>query len=169
MRRIILLICVCLSISASMQAQNANRKGFFVELQGGAALGEVLTVIPGEPNFNNSLPYYLEERAYLKGGAIGSLDLGYRFRLSKPLAVEARIGAFGNFGDFKNTWLLRIMPGLRWTFKDFAGAKSIYASLNAGIGFGQNDGSSLMVPLEIGVGMNFTPHLCMGVYSLLPT
>ena len=142
--------------TSSVFGQNANRRGFFVELQGGAALGEVLYLEPMDGGQNPI--------AYLKGGFVGSLDLGYRFRTSRHFALEAKVGLWSDFADFGNTWNFRILPGIRWTSSEFGKNQSAFIALNTGFGFGGYDYYSYFtVPVELGAGINFTPNLYAGI------
>lgn len=147
MKRILLSLAVIVSIVISSFGQSANRKGFFIEAQGGAALGEVLTFKDdGQP--------------YLKGGATGMLDFGYRFRTSQHFAFESKLGGYAIFDDFSKTYNLHLMPGIRWTSGDFGGM-SAYLSLNTGFGI-DFDGISV-APCEFGAGINLTIKLYLGV------
>lgn len=147
MKRVILMLAVIVSVAISSFGQSANRKGFFIEAQGGAALGEVFTFKDdGQP--------------YLKGGATGMLDFGYRFRTSQHFAFEFKLGGYAIFDDFSKTYNLHLMPGIRWTSGDFGGM-SAYLSLNTGYGMAI-DGIGV-IPCEFGAGINLTRKLYLGV------
>ncbi len=141
------------SMGVQTHAQNANRRGFFVEVQGGAALGDVIS-------FNE--PWLGYDGVYLKGGVTGSVDVGYRLRLSNPWAFDVKLGLWSDFADFEKTWNLRLMPGLRWTSNDFSGNKSIYLAFNAGFGIG-SDADYMCIPLELSAGINLTPKIYLGL------
>lgn len=154
MKRIMILFAGIILATTAVFGQNANRKGFFVELQGGAALGEVVSLSQSYSDNDNYSPY-------LKGGFVGSLDLGYRFRISRHFALEAKAGIWSNFAEFDQTWNIRILPGIRWTSADFGTNQSAFISLNTG--FGMGDYNYMTAPVELGAGVNFTPNLYAGI------
>lgn len=155
MKKLILLIAGVLLAFIGVQAQNANRTGIFIELQGGRAFGEV---IHGEDY------YYHSEFTYLKGGVVGGLGVGYRYATSNSFAIEGKVNLWADFLDIGDTFNLDIMPGIRWTSKDFSSNKSLYLSLNAGFGLNPTDAYSMFVPIEISVGFNLTNNLYLGVF-----
>lgn len=150
MKKIILMIIGVMLAAAGMQAQNANRKGIFIELQGGGAFG---TVINCETENNN-----------IKSGFVGAFDIGYRYPTSKSFAVEGKIDLWADFLEFERTLNFDIMPGIRWTSNDFSSNKSMYLSLNAGFGFGSRNRESMFVPIELGLGFNLTNNLYLGFF-----
>lgn len=166
MKRLLTLIAAVLLAVTGLYAQNANRNGFFIELQGGAAFGEVLKYEPGNSDYPSA--------SCLKGGGVGSLDFGYRFATSNHFAIDFKIGAWSNFAEAGRTLQLRGMPGFRWTSNDFGSNMSAYLALNAGVGLSPAGGGSgdlgLYIPVELSVGINFSQHFYGGVifnYSAL--
>lgn len=153
----LLLLLVCMLMTASgIQAQNANRSGFIVELQGGAAFGEVLY-----------RSFYSEEseKSMLKGGVVGSLDVGYRWATSGHFAFGAKLGVWSDFAEFGKTLQIRILPGMRWTSKDFGNKNmSAYISFNTGFALSPSCYEiPVFVPLQLGVGVNLSTHFYAGI------
>lgn len=160
MKRIFLTIALVACVVLAGMAQTANRKGFFMEIEGGAALGQMLKYEVIERSSNNySTPQTID---YKKGGATGGIDLGYRWATSESFAVEVKLGFFTKLSDVKNTHQLQLMPGLRWTSTDF-GSMSAYVSLNTGIGVAVRSGN-FYIPFELGAGLNLTRKLYAGLY-----
>ena len=155
MKRLIFLISMTFLYIGSLMAQDANRSGFVVELQGGAAFGK--TVLDYE-----CTGYYDNCGPRLRGGMVGSVDFGYRFATSTHIAIGGKLGIWGNLADFKYTYALRIMPGLRWTSNDFHNM-SVYAELDAGVGTSPSI-RNLHVPIEISAGVNLTRNLYAGAF-----
>lgn len=153
MKRIILIIASILFLVTGAQAQMANRRGFFIELQGGSAFGEVLT---RNYNYNYS--------PYLKGGAVGGIDFGYRFRTSNSFAFELKLGYWTDFSEVKYTTSMNFQPGIRWTSKEFGSSNiSMFIALNAGMGAVFGEELAATFPIELGVGANFTNHFYGGL------
>lgn len=150
------MIAAAICMAICIQAQNANRSGFFIELEGGRAFGNVM-------DFESRS--YDAEGTYLKDGAVGSLHFGYRKTTSNSVAIEAKIGAWTNFLDVKNTLNVNIMPGIRWTSKEFTGNVSAFLSFNAGFGLNKANPGCFYVPVEIGVGLNLTNNLYLGLFA----
>lgn len=152
MKKLLLLLACTLMNVAGMLAQNANRSGFFVELQGGTAFGQVLyyETYKGE---SSQMPR-------LKGGAVGSFDVGYRYASSTHFAFGAKAGVWSDFADFKTTQI-RIMPGIRWTFNDFGSKNmSAFISFDTGVGLDLAIDADIpvFIPFELSAGLNFTQH-----------
>lgn len=166
MKRLLTLITAVLLAVTGLYAQNANRNGFFIELQGGAAFGEVLKYEPDNSDYPSA--------SCLKGGGVGSLDFGYRFATSNNLAVDFKLGAWSDFAEVLRTLQVRGMPGVRWTSNDFGSNMSAFLALNAGVGFSFQDGRNgelgLYIPVEFSIGLNFSQHFYGGLtfnYSAL--
>lgn len=161
MKKILLLFAVFIMTTNNLIAQNANRSGVFLELQGGAALGDVIV-----PTDNDCTPVDQRNPAYLQGGMTGSIDAGYRWSTSSFFAIEAKVGMWTNFADLKNTYNIRLMPGIRWTSRDLSNTLSMYAGWNVGIGlFPSNDSRStgLLIPIELSAGLNLGKNLYLGI------
>ncbi len=163
MKRLLTLIAAVLLAVTGLYAQNANRNGFFIELQGGAAFGEVLKYEPEISGYPSA--------PCLKGGGVGSLDFGYRFATSHNFAIDFKLGAWTDFADAGKTLQLRGLPGIRWTSNDFGSNMSAYLALNAGVGLSPSDEElGIYVPVEISVGLNLSQHFYGGLtfnYSAL--
>lgn len=154
MRLLIIAISFLVAFSTTISAQNANRSGVFLELQGGSAIGDVL-----QYRYD-----YMTRSTYLKGGVTGSIELGYRFATSTHLSADAKLGLFADLAEFKHTYSIRLMPGIRWISNDFGNALSLYVSFNAGVGVAPGFYTRLSVPLELSLGLNFTSHLYGGIF-----
>lgn len=160
MKRLLILLVGCLLIVAGMQAQNANRSGFFIELQGGGAIGTVMdyrTEVYGNGND------YEDCNPYIKGGFVGGIDLGYRFATSRAFAFEVKVDAWSNFLDFGKCLYLDLLPGIRWTSEEIASNVSMFLSLNAGFGILKED-VQMNIPIEIGLGCNLTNQFYLGLF-----
>lgn len=153
MKKLLLLLICILMTASGMHAQNANRSGFFLELQGGAAFGEVL-----------KYSRYSDDMSKLKGGAVGCFDIGYRWATSTHFAFGGKIGIWDNFAEFGNTLQIRFMPGMRWTSKDFGSKNmSAFISFNTGYALTPKEELPQFVPIQLGVGLNLTTHLYAGI------
>lgn len=163
MKRLLLSIVCLLATIIGLQAQNANRSGVFVELQGGAAFG---TVMDKEIRTGDSwYDYDYIRQWYIKGGFVGSFNVGYRYATSNQFAIEMKAGAWGNFQNIDNTFTLDMLPGIRWTTKEISGNVSMFLSLNAGCGLNFINGDvTTLIPVEVGVGVNLTNQLYAGVF-----
>lgn len=161
MKRIILSIVCILSTIVGMQAQNANRSGVFIELQGGSAFG---TVMDKKIETNNGSLWNWDRDWYIKGGLVGSVDVGYRYATSNQFAIEMKAGGWANFQDIEKTITLDMLPGVRWTSKEIIGNVSMFLSLNAGCGLSFPDGVYVSIPVEVGIGFNLTNRLYLGAF-----
>lgn len=143
-------------------AQNANRSGIFLELQGGAALGDVI-----KPVSDYGMGSYDLYPVYLKGGVVGSVDVGYRWATSSIFAIEAKVGLWSNFADFNNTYNLRIMPGFRITTKEIYKNSSIFFGCNIGAGYAPSNNSRhdiFNAVAEISTGLNINKNIYLGLF-----
>lgn len=155
---LLLLVAVLVMTGAGhrLAAQNANRNGFIIELQGGGALGTIET---------DRLEYVADKNAIAtakKGGFVGQLNIGYRWATSINWAVELRAGISDNFSE-SSLYIASLMPGVRYTSRELFGNKSLYASFNAGVGYNPY-GEAIFVPLDLNVGLNLTNSLYAGVF-----
>ena len=156
MRRILLILALVAGIVTSGLAQNANRKGFFIEAQGGVAFGEVLVVKPSYSSDGD------KEVCSLKGGGTATIDFGFRIPTSRHLAFEIKLGGYANLAEAEHTNQIRLLPGLRWTSNDF-GSMSAYLSLNTGFGLSICGDMPGFVPVEFNVGLNVTRKFYVGL------
>jgi hypothetical protein len=165
MKKILLLFAVLIMTTNNLIAQNANRSGVFLELQGGAALGDVIQPVPNQYGGMGFYPIYL------KGGVVGSVDVGYRWATSSIFAIEAKVGLWSNFADFNNTYNLRIMPGFRITTKEIYKNSSIFFSCNIGAGYAPSNNSrhdTFNATAEISTGLNINKNIYVGLFVNYP-
>jgi non-specific serine/threonine protein kinase len=107
MKLLFIAISFLVALSTTISAQNANRSGVFMEIQGGVALGDVLQYRIGTNHIDDVLYYklgYSFYSTYLKGGVTTSLDFGYRWTTSNHLSLDAKIGVNANLAEFKYTY-----------------------------------------------------------------
>lgn len=174
-RFLLLLLAVCALTVAS--AQNANRKGFFIEAAVGGSIGD--TPRTGLSMDGNTL------MAHTTGGAVVNLALGPRFRTGEHTAFDFRIEAQANTARITQTLVLKAMPGMRITTGELFGNMSLYVSANVGFAVADsgepsydqaipNDGTvvqwdvfsnapSFGAAYAVGVGLNITTHFYAGV------
>lgn len=162
-KRLITLITAVILAVTGLCAQNANRNGFFIELQGGTALGKVL-------KYDKNGAY---SNSRLKGGVITSLDFGYRFGTTTHFSFDTKMGIWANLADSRYTYQFRILPGVRWTSKDFGSSyRSAYLGLSIGLGItpaskdfrDESCDTGIFVPIELSAGMNFSLHFYGGLF-----
>lgn len=151
MKRIIFTLITALFIGVlGANAQNANRKGFFMELQGGQTIGYVYR------SDNN--------KNYLKGGMDFGLNFGFRLPTSNQWAFQMKLSVTDNLSATK-VFMPALLFGMRWISSDFAGNKSAYIGLNTGVGFAPlTDNCGVYVPVDIEAGVNITNKLYAGIY-----
>lgn len=155
MKKIIIITIAMIMIgSFGAYSQNANRKGAFLELQGGGTLGYLYKGDQGEN--------------YMKGGFDAGLSFGCRFPTSLHWAFQMKLTASDNLSsdDLEKSFLTSILFGMRWISSDFATNKSAYIGLGVGYGvnfFGEDWASS--IPIEIETGINLTPKIYLGVFA----
>lgn len=155
----IFIISLIILSTIGAYGQNANRNGAFWEVQGGCAFGRYLEI--PKSNYDN-LPNE-------SGGVIVSLNCGYRFATSKHFAVDIKLGYFANLKESHYTTQIRLLPGIRWTSKDFNSNNSVYMSLNSGLGINPTKHFGIFIPFEFSSGLNFSSNLYAGIvfnYSL---
>lgn len=154
---ILLIVMAVSTVGAS--AQNANRKGWIVELQGGRLFGTVDETENFSYNKDNGMPAYRRT-----GGFCGALNFGYRWATSQFCAVEIKLHAEDNFSA---TEMLKIgvMPGFRYTTHELFGNTSMYLGGNVGIAFSPSaDVDGIFIIPEANVGFNFGNLFSMGVF-----
>lgn len=169
MKKILLLFAVFIMTTNNLIAQNANRSGVFLELQGGAALGDGIKPVPTDQY--GEIGSYDLYPVYLKGGVVGSVDVGYRWATSSIFAIEAKVGLWSNFADFNNTYNLRIMPGFRITTKEIYKNSSIFLGCNIGAGYAPSNNSrhdTFNAAAEISTGLNINKNIYVGLFVNYP-
>ena len=167
MKRLFFILCTLL-LCEGLYAQNANRSGSFIELAGGATVGNspvqsgtiVSDFHPGSDNNDAVIDLY--RKIEKTGGAGLSIGVGYRWATSIHFAFEVKLQAVANTTDFTKTMALNIKPDIRYTSREISGSTSLYANANIGLGTFL-DNSTMSVPYEVGVGFNFGNHISAGL------
>lgn len=174
-RFLLLLLAVCALTAVS--AQNANRKGFFIEAAVGGSIGD--TPRTGLSMDGNTL------MAHTTGGTVVNLAFGPRFRTGEHTAFDFRVEAQANTARLTQTLVLKAMPGIRITTGELFGNISLYVSTNIGFAAADagepsydqfipddgtvvewdifGDGASFGVAYALGVGLNITTHFYAGL------
>lgn len=178
MKKLLLtLLALCAIVGAS--AQNANRKGFFVEVGVGGSVGD--TPLMGLSMQGQDL------LAHYAGGTVLNLAFGPRFRTGEYTAFDFRVEAQSNTSKITKSLVLKAMPGIRITTGELFGNVSMYIALNVGGAmadsgciymywedeFISNDGTiyepglysdaiSPGVAYSVGFGLNITTHFYGG-------
>lgn len=167
-------------------AQNANRKGFYVEAGFGGLVGN--SICRSVKVEDNTLQYKC------LSGSVAEFDFGGRFRTSTHWAYEFKLGCQTTLSDPVYGLCFRILPlGFRYTSIEVWRNFSLYAHFNIGTSIGLNNGkmprySSILFPntpfididesssssiglgYSIGIGANLTTHcyieLCYNAQAL---
>ncbi len=149
--------------TANMNAQNANRNGWIVEVQGGQVIGTAYQSEDFEKGKENGK--LVGRRT---GGFFGSFNFGYRWATSKHCAVELKLIVADNFSDAK---LLQtgLLPGFRYTTKELIGNTSMYLGANVGASIEpilteQNCDLAICANTEANVGFNIGNLLSIGIF-----
>lgn len=152
MKRILFTLITALFLGVlGANAQSANRKGFFMELQGGQTIGDVYRS--------------RNDKNYLKGGMDLGLNIGFRLATSNHWAFQMKLSATENLSA-TNAFMPAFLVGMRWISNDFAGNKSVYIGLNAGAGItGGTSDVAPFVPIDIEAGVNITNKLYIGIFA----
>lgn len=129
----IAIAAVCGLCSTDASAQNANRNGWIIELQGGKVVNH-------------------------EGGFLFDFDFGYRWATSLHWAVEAKVGV-GSYYPDKYAW--SIMPGVRYTSKELFSNCSLFTSFNAGLST-KLFYEDVIMPLNLCVGLNIGNRFNIG-------
>ena len=159
------ILCMLLSVmaiaavSGKASAQNANRKGWIIELQGGRVLGTLCDSEGYDYDLKNGSTV-----CRVKGGVVGAISAGYRWTVSKSWAVEAKLMVSDNFAQ-TTTLGFTLFPGVRYTTKEIAGNTSMYLGVNLGAGvMPVLDEMDYMCLGEFGVGFNIGNRISLGLY-----
>lgn len=156
---VLIAVVAIMTAGSTASAQNANRKGWIIELQGGRTIGTVCESIGLDYHVTNGDPAYR-----LKAGIKGSLGFGYRWTTSQFCAFEAKAVVSDNFAE-KQLLNISLMPGFRYTTKEISGNASMYFAANVGVGlYPATDYLSYSVVGEAGVGFNIGSRLSLGLY-----
>lgn len=133
MKKNLFLILCMIFLGISGYAQNANRKGFFIEAGFGGLVGN--SIRNCVKITDNTLQYKC-----LSGSIVG-LDFGGRFRSSKHWAYEFKLGCQTCLSDPVYGICFRILPvGFRYTSIEVWRNISLYTHFNFGASIGLNDG-----------------------------
>ena len=177
MKKVLLMLLV-LCAFAGVSAQNANRKGFFIEAAVGGSVG---TPPVGGLSIQDG-----QLMAHYYGGTMLNLAFGPRFRTGSHTAFDFRIEAQANTARITQSLVLKAMPGMRITTGELFGNISMYISANIGFAaadsgcsrfrngdFVPDDGTiadwnlwedapSFGAAYAIGIGLNITTHFYGG-------
>ncbi len=175
-----MLLALCAIVGA--QAQNANRKGFFVEAAIGGSIGPL--PVAGLSIENDKLI------AHYAGGAMLNIAFGPRFRTGDHTAFEFRVEAQASTSLIPQSLVLKAMPGIRVTTGEVFRNMSVYFNANLGGAIADSgivpysisyittivpsNGEimhwdlygvrpSLGIAYEVSTGLNVTTHLYAGV------
>ncbi len=141
MKKLLAIILLLLAGVTGAIAQNANRRGFFVEAGG--------------------VSYWGERRLDATIGV--DVSLGYRVRIANHWAYEGRIGFDSPFKEFDLCYDIYFLPvGFRYTSSELVGNQSIYAFADLGIS-GQQHRRGRGLTGVVGVGWNFSTHFYVGL------
>ncbi len=133
MKRSIFLIFVLFCMSFVSNAQNANRKGFFVEAGFGGLVGN--SIRSSVKITNNTLQYKC------LAGSLVEIGLGGRFRSGNHWAYEFKLGCQTNLSEPVYGMCFRILPvGFRYTSIEIWRNISLFSHFNVGTTIGLNNG-----------------------------
>ncbi len=145
--------------SNTASAQNANRKGWVIELQGGRTFGTVCETSNFSYAMERDIPAYR-----LKSGIKGALGFGYRWTTSHYCAFEAKLVVSDNFAETK-LLNVAVMPGFRYTTKEISGNLSMYVAANVGVGvYPAIEEIGYSAAGDAGVGFNIGSRLSLGLF-----
>ncbi len=175
----LLLMILALCAMAGAQAQNANRKGFFIEAAIGGSIGN--PPLSGLSMQNNEL------MAHYTGGTVVNVAFGPRFTTGEHTAFDFRLEAQANTANITQSLVLKAMPGIRITTGELFGNISMYIAANVGFAAADagcydcsqhrdcvpDDGSILQweafadapsfgAAYSLGLGLNITTHFYGG-------
>ncbi len=169
---IILLLLITALLPAA--AQNANRKGFFIELGAGALTGKT-------PRVSISMNDDRAVFAHFAKGMAADFYFGVRFRTGSHWAYEFRAGASAPLDALTVLPVPKAFPiGFRYTSGELFGNMSLYAHCNLGAAMTARGTVELvLVPgdkhdvkyhlitggpaISAGIGLNITTHFYAGV------
>lgn len=162
-KQIIYFLIVLTTLVAFPQissAQSANRSGFILEFKGGRVFGTVCDTgdfdadkAAGKPAFRKS------------GGAYGGMNIGYRWRTSNHLSMEAKMLVADNLSAAKEMVTFGLVPGVRYVTNEISGNTSMYVGFNIGVGitpFVYELGASILPGISF--GFNLSNMLNLGVF-----
>ena len=175
MKKVLLMLLV-LCAFAGASAQNANRKGFFIEAAVGGSVG---TPPVGGLSIQDG-----QLMAHYYGGAMLNLAFGPRFRTGDHTAFDFRISAQANASGLAGaqTLVVKAMPGIRISTGEIFRNMSLYFGANVGGALANRGSSWNVVPAdgevmhwslfdedvsggvgyEVSFGVNVTTHLYAG-------
>lgn len=172
MRKFAIFIALLLAIIGTGFAQNANRKGFFIEAGVGGMIGE-------NPRTEVLLIDDVLQYRFAAGPAL-DFGLGGRFRISSHWSYEIKLEYIAPFSNMGNAFTLRALPlGVRYISNELTRNISLYSHINLGYALcaisghyfdnlqhynklnafesGGDVGNG--ISLSIGLGVNITTHL----------
>lgn len=155
-KKFLIAIVSILSLSTfDVSAQSANRRGFYIDLTAGANIGDIC-----------KRHKYDSYDGWISSSKVGGMELGvgagYRLPFSSQFAGDFRVNFQDNF-SYTKFFQIGILPGIRFTSKDFSGNKTFYMGLNTGLLIVPADETILYWPLELSLGFNLTPKVSLGI------
>lgn len=123
MKKLLLALVAALAC-LGMQAQNANRTGFFIEAAVGGTTGSSPRVALSYDGSTVS--------QYFASGASFNISFGPRMRTSNHVAFDLRFEVQSPFSYVSSVPVLKFMPAVRYTSKEIFGNMSIYATVGVG-------------------------------------
>lgn len=154
-----LLLMMFAIVTMCGYAQNANRSGIFLEIGAGGTIGDSpATEIHTSLAVNDGK---LIEAVTIKRdtGIKFNIATGYRYAVSNNWAIEMKAT-----GVKYNDFVLKLMPGARYTSKELFSNVSMYIAPNIGISYdfgAEYDPCGLA--FNLGVGLNLTERIYVGV------
>lgn len=124
------LALLALMAFVSVSAQNANRKGFFIEAAVGGTTGSTPRVALALDGTN------LYE--YYASGASFNIAFGPRIRTSNHVAIDFRFEVQAPLSYVTTVPTVKFMPAVRYTSKEIFGNMSAYVTLGIGGALGFN-------------------------------
>lgn len=125
MKKILLIISIILISITGGYAQNANRNGFFIELGAGFPIGSIPAYKVG---FDNNAV-----AVFYPGGPDVNFAIGYRRTMGKSFAWEIKGEGSAMPTKFRNTMVIALLPGIRYTSKELFGNTSLFCGINIGV------------------------------------
>lgn len=173
LKKILFTIFAIVACATVAFAQNANRNGFFIELgAGGFAFNppvahESVNYIPSSTT--GGVPNSITRQDILQyvGGVQLNAGLGYRYAFARSWAVELRAESLIDLDI--DLFLLKVMPGVRYTTPELGKNISMYTALNAGVALNFDSSKLVGFAGNVELGINFTPKFYVGAFLAMQT
>lgn len=157
MKRYIFLLLALLTLSGAV-AQNANRKGFFIE----AGIGGTVGTTPHVALLYNGSSVV---QKFAAGPAFDFL-IGYRWQTASHWAFDLRGGGMASFNGL-GVPAFKLMPGLRYTSGELLGNMSFYIGIAAGPAMSfRTEVENLDLPVGVEYKFKFEDDPQMGIAYL---